>query len=137
MTISKYIVDFLNMIGEITIDTNHVKDGSDQYGLFKSPNRDKKDLLDGSCEITEYYQFLARLDSLSDTERKESDEVLEDMTYALDDYKLEYSYPEIDKNRTVTDISVTGCPYPMEAEDKEILYQMSLSITYTREREEL
>lgn len=136
MTISKYIVDFLKEIGEIKIDTNHVKDGSDQYGLFKSPNRDKKDLLDGSYEITEYYLFLARLDSVSDTERKESDEVLEDLTYALDDYKLDYNYPEIDKKRKIMDISVTGCPYPMEAENNEILYQMSLSITYVREREE-
>lgn len=133
MTISKYIVDFLNMIGGIEIDTNHVQDGSDQYGLFKSPSRNKKDFNDGSYEVTEFYQFLARLDSVSETERKESDEILEDLTYKLDDYKFEYDYPTIDKNRKVTDISVTGCPYPMESEEKGTLYQMSLSITYERE----
>ena len=72
MTISKYIVDFLNQIGGISIDTNHVRDGSDQYGLFKSPSRDKKDFTDDSYEVTEYYQFLARLDSVSDSERKEA-----------------------------------------------------------------
>ena len=133
MTISKYIVDFLKIIGGIEIDTNHMQDGSDQYGLFKSPSRNKKDFNDGSYEITEFYQFLARFDSVSDTERKESDELLEDLTYKLDDYKLEYEYPEIDKGRRVTDISVTGNPYPMEAKDRGILYQMSLSITYERE----
>ena len=133
MTISKYIVDFLKEIGGIEIDTNHMQDGSDQYGLFKSPSRNKKDFNDGSYEITEFYQFLARFDSVSDTERKESDELLEDLTYELDDYKLMYDYPQIDKGRRVTDISVTGSPYPMEAKDKGILYQMSLSITYERE----
>lgn len=133
MTISKYIVDFLKIIGDIEIDTNHMQDGSDQYGLFKSPSRNKKDFNDGSYEITEFYQFLARFDSVSDTERKESDELLEDLTYELDDYKLKYEYPEIDKGRRVTDISVTGNPYPMEAKDRGILYQMSLSITYERE----
>ena len=29
----------LKKIGKVEIDTNHVKDGSDQYGLFKSPSR--------------------------------------------------------------------------------------------------
>ena len=135
MTISKYIVDFLNRVCGISIDTNHVRDGSDQYGLFKSPSRDKKDFTDDSYEVTEYYQFLARLDSVSDSERKEADEVLEDLTYKLDDYSENYEYPEIDKNRRVTDISVTGCPYPMENDEHGTLYQMSLSITYWRERE--
>lgn len=136
MTISKYIVDFLNKVGGISIDTNHVKDGADQYGLFKSPSRDKKDFTDDSYEVTEYYQFLARLDSVSDEERKEADELLEDLTYKLDDYKYEYDYPEIDKGRRVTDISVTGCPYPMETGESGALYDMSLSITYLRERED-
>lgn len=137
MTISKYIVDFLKEVCEIEIETNHVKDGSDQYGLFKSPTRDVKENIDSSYQITEYYQFLARLDSLSDSERKEADEVLEDLTYKLDDYKINYHYPDIDKNRRVTDITVTGCPYPMEADEQNTMYQMSLSITYSREREVL
>lgn len=135
MTISKYIADFLKTVGGIVIDTNHVRDGSDQYGLFKSPSRNKKEFNDGSYELMEFYQFLARLDSVSDTERKESDEALEDLTYKLDDYKFYHEYPKLDKNRKVTDISVTGCPYPMEIDDKETVYQMSLSITYLRERE--
>ena len=78
MTISKYIVDFLNRVCGISIDTNHVRDGSDQYGLFKSPSRDKKDFTDDSYEVTEYYQFLARLDSVSDSERKEAE-----ITYSI------------------------------------------------------
>lgn len=135
MTISKYIVDFLNEIGGIEIETNHVKDGSDQYGLFKSPSRNKQTTIDGDFEITEYYQFLARLVTVSDAERREADEILEDLTYAVDDFKYKYEYPPIDKKRQVIDISVTGCPYPMDTENEETLYQMSLTITYIRERE--
>lgn len=135
MTISKYIVDFLNEIGGIEIETNHVKDGSDQYGLFKSPSRNMQTTIDGDYEITEYYQFLARLVTVSDAERREADEILEDLTYAVDDFKYEYRYPYIDKKREVIDISVAGCPYPMDTENEETLYQMSLTITYIRERE--
>ena len=135
MTISKYIVEFLKIIGGVEIDTNHMQDGSDQYGLFKSPARDVNNFVDGSYSIKEQYQFLARLNSVSETERKEADEILEELTYKVDDYSFEYDYPELDGKRKVMDISVTGCPCPMESEERETLYQISLSITYVRERE--
>lgn len=135
MTISQYIVKLLSNYEGLSIDMNHVADGSDQYGLFKSPSRDLKEMTDGSCEITEYYNFIARQSTGSRSERKESDEWLEDLTYWADDFSYTYAFPALDKNRTVTRFSITGNPYPMEASDKDTLYQMALSITYLRERE--
>lgn len=137
MTISAYIVNLLKNYDGIEIDTNHMAAGSDQYGLFKSPSRDIKDFTDGSYQITEYYQFLARQSCGSKSERKEADEWLEDLAYWIDDFPYNYSFPELDNNREVTCLSITGSPYPMEADDKETMYQILLSITYTREREEL
>lgn len=137
MTISSYIVEFLNRYENLVIDTNRINDGYDRNGLFKSPSREVKHRIDGSMEITEHYQFLARQAAISDRERKEADQWLEDLTYWVDDYNMEYEYPKLDGNRRVTDISVTGCPTPMEDEDKEIIYQLALSITYEREREEV
>ena len=135
MTISEYIVNWIKLYKSISIETNHIKDGSDKYGLFKSPNRDMKNFTDGSCEVSEYYQFLAKQDSTSDYDRKDSDEWLEELTYWVDDYEYTYEYPELDGNRKIQSIELTGCPYPMESNDSETLYQMSLKITYTRERE--
>lgn len=135
MTISKYIADLLEQNKEISVETNHIKDGSDKYGLFKSPSRNLKDLLDGSYEITEHYQFNARQKTVSESERKEADEWLEELTYWADDYSLNKEFPELDNGRRVVGFSITGSPYPMEANDKETLYQMALSITYVRERE--
>lgn len=137
MTISKYIVDFLNQYKNISIETNYMPEGSDKNGLFKSPSRNKVEYNDGSCKITEYYQLFARQTSISDTERKESDEWLEELTYWIDDYGIMYKYPEIDGSRKVEDISVTGVPTPLEHENADIVYQLSLSITYKREREEV
>lgn len=137
MTISAYIVNLLKNYDGMEIDTNHMAEGSDQYGLFKSPSRDVKEFNDSSYEITEYYQFLARQRAVSKSERKEADEWLEDLTYWVDDFPLKYSFPELDKNREVIGLVITGSPYPMEADDKEAMYQISLSITYIREREEL
>ena len=137
MTVSKYITDLLKNYEGIEIDTNHVSEGSDKYGLFKSPSRDIRNFIDTSYEITEHYQFMARQKTLSPVERKEADEWLEDLTYWADDFSRNYEFPKLDKNRIVTGFSITGNPYPMEAGNNETLYQMSLSITYVREREEV
>jgi hypothetical protein len=136
-TISEAIVTFIKSYQTVEIDTGHIQDGSDTYGLFKSPNRDVKLFNDYSQEITEYYQFMAKQSSISNNDRKTADEWLEDLTYWVDDYGLNYAYPTLTGNRKITNIELTGCPYPMESTEDETLYQMSLKITYTREREEL
>lgn len=136
MTISQAIVKWLEGYDNLKIDTNHIQDGSDKYGLFKSPNRDVKNFICLAYEVTEYYQFLAKQSCHSESERKEADEWIEDLTYWADDYSYNYEYPEIDKGRKILSIEITGNPCPMEADDKEVLYQMNLSITYARERED-
>lgn len=137
MTISAYIVNLLKNYDGIEIDMNHMQDGSDQYGLFKSPSRDIKEFNDSSYQITEYYQFLARQSGGSKSERKEADEWLEDFAYWIDDFPYNYRFPELDNSRKVIGLSITGSPYPMESGDKDTLFQILLSITYVREREVL
>lgn len=135
MTISAYIAAILSEYEGIAIDTNHLETGSDQYGLYKSPGRNRTDYADGSYEVTENFQFFARQSAVSATERKEADEWLEDLTYWVDDYPLTKGFPKIDGNREVKELSITGSPYAMTTESREVLYQMSISITYIRERE--
>lgn len=136
MTISEYIISFLKLCKTIDIETNHVQDGSDKYGLFKSPGRDVQQFIDETYRITENYQFIAKQNCTSSYDRVDSDQWLEDVTYWVDDYPWEHDYPSLgtNDNRTVEMIELTGCPYPMETDGKEALYQMSLSITYLRKR---
>lgn len=137
MTISEAISKWLSEYDGIVVDTNHVSDGSDQYGLFKSPQRNIVSHVDSSYEITEYYQLLARLNSLSEDDRKDSDEQLEKLTYWADDYSFVHEYPALDGNRQILNISVTGSPYPLSTDSSDTVYQLSIEITYTREREGL
>ena len=74
MTIAKYIVDLLKEYGKMQIDINHVADGADKYGLFRSPNRSIQEHNDGSYEVTEGYQFFVRQSTVSPSERMEVDE---------------------------------------------------------------
>lgn len=137
MTISRYISDFIsNYLGNVTITTNHLEDGPDKYGLFKSPSREIREYVDGSYEITEHYQFFIKQDGIAEDERKDSDEFLEELVYWMDDYPNNYEYPNIDGNRKVININITGCPYSMDVENNnEVIYQIMLSITYTRIKE--
>lgn len=133
MTISKYVSEFLRLYANIEIDTNHVQDGADKFGLFKSPSREFTRLNDGSAIITEYFQFFAFQTSIGEYERKEDDEWLEAFTYWVDDYPFRSEYPYIDGNRTVIEITATGNPTPFEDNNRGIMYQITLSIKYERE----
>ena len=137
MTISEAISKWLAEYDGLVVDTNHVSDGSDQYGLFKSPQRNIVSYIYGSYDITEYYQLMARLNSLSEDDRKDSDEQLEKLTYWADDYPFVHEYPALDGNRQILNISVTGSPYPLSTNSSDTVYQLSIEITYTREREGL
>ena len=132
-TISAAIVEIFDTLG-FTINTNHINEGSDRYGLFRSPARLKEEQIDGSYIVTEGYQFFGRLDSLSETEREDAEEQMENLVYAVDDYIFNHDFPELTGNRTIQDIEITGCPYPFESTDEDLLYQISLNITYLRER---
>lgn len=135
MTIAAAVASWLSFYESMEVDTNHITDGSDKYGLFKSPTRTTKEFSDGSYEITEFYQFFARQASVSETDRKDSDAWLEDLAYWADDFPYMYEYPELGGGRTITKIALTGVPYPMETSSGDTLFQMSLAVTYTRERE--
>lgn len=136
MTISAALASWLSYYEAMEVDTNHITDGSDKYGLFKSPNRTTKEFNNGTYEITEFYQFFARQASVSETDRKDADEWLEDLAYWADDFPFLYDYPALNGGRKIDKIALTGAPYPMETESGDTLFQMSLAVTYTREREE-
>lgn len=132
-TISAAIVEMFDNLG-FTINTNHLNEGSDRYGLFRAPSRTTEEHIDGSYLITEGYQFFGRLDSMSETEREDAEELMEQFVYSVDDYLLTHDYPELTGSRTIQTVDITGCPYPFETTDEDLLYQISLSITYLRER---
>ena len=135
MTISAAIAAWLTKYKAMSVETNHIKDGADKYGLFKSPTRTTKEFNDGDYEITEFYQFFARQAAVSEGDRSDSDAWLEALAYWADDYPLLFEYPELDGGRQITKIELAGIPYPIESGSDETLFQLSLSITYRRERE--
>lgn len=136
MTVSQAIATLLSENGKIEIDKVYASDGADQNGLCKKPEREVKNLIDGAYEITEQYSFAAKQKVLAETEKMETDAWLEELIYWVDDLAYCSNFPELGSGRKIISMEMTGKPYSIAAEDNETIYQMSLSVTYTRERED-
>lgn len=137
MTVSQAILVLLSQNGKIEIDKVHALDGADQNGLCKKPEREVRNLINGTYEIMEQYGFMAKQKVLAGTEKMETDAWLEELIYWVDDTSYCGSFPELGNGRRIISMEMTGTPSSIAAEDNEITYQMSLSVTYTREREDL
>lgn len=137
MTVSKAIAKWLKGydMKAVKVDTDQVGEGADSLGIFKSPNRDIQAYNNSSYQITEYYQLFVVRESQERRDREDNDEWLENFTYWVDDCQYKGDFPELDNGRKCTDIELSGTPYMFEAkEDNTALYQISLKITYIRER---
>lgn len=138
MTVSKAITEWLKCydMTAVVIDTDQVGDGADSLGIFKSPNRDVKLYNDCSYQISEHYHLFVVRDGHEPRDRAENDEWLENFAYWVDDRQYSGDFPELDNRRKCTDIELAGTPYMFETrENNTAVYQISLKITYLRERE--
>lgn len=136
MTVSQAISVFLAENERVGIDTIHPLEGADQNGLSKKTERSIRNFINSEYEITESYEFVAKQTVLSASDRKEADEWLEELIYWTDDRSYYGNFPELGNNRKIVNIDLTGAPSSIAEEDNETRYKMSLSITYTRERED-
>lgn len=137
MTVSRSIAEWLKGydMTAVKVDTDQVGEGADSLGIFKSPNRETTELIDGSYQITEYYQLFVMRDHQEQREREDNDEWLENFAYWVDDARYQGNLPQLDRDRQCTDLELAGTPYMFEArENNTALYQVSLKITYARER---
>ena len=140
MTVSKAIAKWLEgyEMKPVKVSIDQVGAGADSLGMFKSPNREVVNHNDSSYKITEYYELFVVRESQENKDREDNDEWLENFTYWADDCRYGRMYPQLDKNRRCLDIWLSGTPYMFEAkENNTALYQISLGITYLREREAL
>lgn len=136
MTISQSIIEWLNGYDAVIEDVDTdllaaLQEPAEAYGFFKTPDRIIVPFLDGTREITEYYQFLTRQNSQLDSERIDNQEFLADMEEWVYQKNLAREYPDIIGVR-VTNIEVSNSFYVQQSEETEAVYQLSIGITYIR-----
>lgn len=115
----------------VDVDTDRLEAQAEACGIYKQANRVVVDYVDGSKLITEYYYFLTRQATDLESDRVGNQEFLENLEHWIDDQNEIGALPNYDGVETV---EITNGFYMQESEEDEAVYQVSLGITYLRER---
>lgn len=139
MTVGECLKDWLGEFdglnfSELLTDFMDAPEGC--MALFRSPQKQEKAYLDGSKDITEYYNFFARKSTLLDETRVENQQLLDDLTEWIESKAFEEDYPDLSQvgNLTCEDITVNGASAINSQENDNAIYQVTIAIQYLKER---
>lgn len=139
MTVGECLKDWLGEFdglnfSELLTDFMDAPEGC--MALFRSPQKQEKAYLDGSKDITEYYNFFARKSTLLDETRVENQQLLDDLTEWIESKAFEEDYPDLSQvgNLACEDITVNGASAINSQEDDNAIYQVTIAIQYLKER---
>lgn len=100
--------------------------------VIKEPVINKKSFISGKTRATEHYTLMVRLDSQLDESRIDNNEWGESLEQWIEEQDRNKNYPEIDG--TVRNIEITTPFYMGIGDMQESIYQLTISITYEREK---
>lgn len=139
MTVGECLKDWLgNFDGldfsEILTDFINAPEGC--LALFKSPNKNIVHFNDGSKQITEYYQFFARLATQAPGQTDDNQQVIANLEDWIEEKDSEEDYPELSEvgDMTCNEVSVTNSGTITDQNDDNAIYQITIAITYLKER---
>lgn len=134
MTVSEALKNWLrgcDCVEIVDVDTDRLEANAESLGLYKQAQRETTAFLDGSAEITEYYYFLARWPTTLESERVNSQTIMSNLESWIEDKNLGNELPEVPG---VERVFVANGFYMLEAESDDAVYQVSIGITYLKER---
>ena len=104
--------------------------------VFKSPNKEVVPFIDGSKQVTEYYQFFVRRATQIQSQNNENQRLLADLEDWSELQEEEEHYPDLSEagKMTCTEIKVSNSATISSQEDDNAIYQITISIQYLKER---
>lgn len=134
MTVVEAIVKWLKEARINKISTDALPGQSIAYGIAKAPTQNVKTFVSGRKIYTDYYDFLARLDSKTDAERVNNHKFMEELSEWIYEQNVQELYPELPEHLKCSDISVST-PFHMQAADEDsAVYAFTIKIKYEKER---
>ena len=100
--------------------------------VVKEPIVNRKSFISGKTRTTGHYTLMTRLDSQLDDSRIENNEWGESLEQWIEEKNRNKQFPDIDG--TVQEIAITTPFYVGVGDMKESIYQLTISITYEREK---
>lgn len=140
MTVGECLKDWLSEYGGLNFSellTDFIDAPEGCMALFRSPQKQEKAYLDGSKEVTEYYNFFARKSTQLDEERVENQQLLDDLTEWIENKAFAEDYPDLSQvvnHLTCEDITVNGASAINSQENDNAIYQVTIAIQYLKER---
>lgn len=134
MTNSEIIKDWLRtckFIEIVDIDTDRLEAQAESMGIYKQATRDVDEYIDGSKLISEYYYFLTRQSAQLESERIGAQEFLSQIEGWVEESEYNEIYPKIPG---IERVFIANGFYMTDAETDESVYQISIGITYQKER---
>ena len=134
MTNSELIKEWLRtckFIEIVDIDTDRLEAQAESMGIYKQAARDVDEYIDGSKLISEYYYFLTRQSAQLESERIGAQEFLSQIEGWVEESEYNEIYPKIPG---IERVFIANGFYMTDAETDESVYQISIGITYQKER---
>lgn len=134
MTVVEAVVKWLKGAEINRISTDALSGQSVAYGIAKAPIQNVKTFISGRKIYTDYYDFLARLDSKTDAERVNNHKFMEELSEWIYEQNAQEMYPQLPEHLKCMDISVST-PFHMQAADEDsAVYAFTIKIMYEKER---
>lgn len=139
MTVSECLKEWLRDYENLDISdllTDFIDAPEGCLALFKSPSKEERTFLNGSKDITEYYNFFARSSTQLDEKRVENQQMMEDLTEWITEKAFREDYPDLSKAGSLIceNVEVNDAASITSQEDDNAIYQLTLAIQYLKER---
>ncbi len=138
MTVSEAIIKWLKLFNPTEywkmkhIDTD-LMHGDIDYALIKEPVRNVKTYLSGTKVITEHYMLAARLPTNTNTNCMDNTGFGEALEQWVGEQTCNKVFPDI-PDAKVQKVEVTTPFYKGRTETNNSIYQMTVGITYVKEK---
>lgn len=131
MTVSDSIISWLKGYENNRIDTGIQSDSVMSYALSKEPTVNVKRYVSGREVHTEYYQFTARLDTQTNSDRVDNGAWFEDLESWISEKNKEGNFPNI-TDATVSRVEVSSSFYIGRTDENTSIYSITIAITYSK-----
>ena len=135
MTVSQSIITWLGTNPTVDVDTNVETDmlaaQALAMGLYKTPQANVIPYINGTRDITGYYNFLLRQRTNQEAKRQDNQAWLEALETWVHAQNIARSLPIMAAGQTCQRVFIANSFYMVSAETNEGVYQLTIGINYT------
>ena len=135
-TIKQSIIEWLQLFDGFEIEDfieTDIANNDGGFAVTKEPNQVLEQFVDGSMILQEYYTFVAKLQTVTESQRKANDEFMENFQDWIIKKNKEYDLPTLKEGCFCNTIAISSSYYLESNENKLGMYIFTIEIEYRKE----